>query len=75
MNIIVILHSSLFLSSLFAHVAGHFMTIDAHETWWVSLAVLANCSLNFYIYCLSGKTFRHEVRRFIQIVETLIFYK
>ncbi|CAF3866166.1 unnamed protein product [Adineta steineri] len=69
MNIVLILHSSLFLSSLFAHILGHFMTIEAHETWWVSLAILINCSLNFYIYCLSGKAFRNEIRRFIHRFE------
>lgn len=66
MNIVIILHSSLFLLSLFSHITGHFMGIEAHETWWASLAIVVNCSLNFYIYCLSGKAFRNEIRRFIQ---------
>ncbi|CAF1292746.1 unnamed protein product, partial [Adineta steineri] len=50
-------------------ILGYFMTIEAHETWWVSLAILINCSLNFYIYCLSGKAFRNEIRRFIHRFE------
>lgn len=66
MNIVLILHSILFLSSLFSHLIGHFMYIEAHETWWALLAIVINCSLNFYIYCLSGKAFRNEIRRFIQ---------
>ncbi len=70
MNIVLIFHSSLFLLSLFAHIIGHFVVILAHETWWVLLAVLMNCSLNFYIYCLSGKAFRNEIRRLIQCFKT-----
>ena len=66
MTIVLLLHSSLFLSSLFLHIVGHVMTVEAHETWWVSMAVLVNCSLNFYLYCLSGKAFRNEIHRFIQ---------
>jgi hypothetical protein len=42
------------------------MRIEAHETWWVSTAILVNCSLNFYVYCLSGKTFRNEIRRLFE---------
>ena len=63
MNVILLLHSSLFLTSLFCHIIGHFLVVEAHEVWWVLLAVLINCSLNFYIYCLSGKAFRNEIRR------------
>lgn len=66
MNIVLVLHSSLFLLSVICHIIGHFVTINAHETWWVLLAVLINCSLSFYIYCLSGKAFRHEIHLFIQ---------
>ncbi len=69
MNIVLILHSFLFLSSLFSHIAGHFMTVEAHETWWVSSAILINCSLNFYVYCLSGTPFRNEIHRFIRRFE------
>lgn len=66
MNTILVLHSSLFLCSLFSHILGHVMRIEAHETWWVSTAILINCSLNFYIYCLSGIAFRKEIRRLVQ---------
>ncbi len=30
------------------------------------MIILANCSLNFYIYCLSGRQFRHELKRIAQ---------
>jgi hypothetical protein len=70
MNAVLILHSSLFLTSLFSHIIGHFIVIEAHEVWWVSLVVLMNCSLNFYIYCLSGKAFRNEIRRLIKRCST-----
>ena len=66
MNTVLVLHSILFLCSLFSHIFGHGMRVEAHETWWVSTAVLINCSLNFYIYCLSGKAFRREIRRLVQ---------
>jgi hypothetical protein len=75
MNIVLILHSSLFLLSLLSHIAGHFMSIEAHETWWVLLAILGNCSLNFYVYCLSGKTFRQEINRFMQRLTNFFSYK
>ena len=64
MNVVLLLHSSLFLTSLLSHIVGHFLVSEAHEAWWVLLAVLINCSLNFYVYCLSGKAFRSEIRRF-----------
>ena len=75
MNIVLILHSFLFFLSLLSHIIGHFLSIEAHETWWILLAVLGNCSLNFYVYCLSGKTFRQEISRFIQRLTTPILYK
>ncbi len=74
MNIVLILHSTLFLSSLFAHIIGHFTVVEAHETWWILLSVLINCSLNFYVYCLSGKAFRNEIRRFIQRCKIRLSY-
>jgi hypothetical protein len=70
MNAVLIVHSSLFLSSLFSHAIEHFTSAEAHETWWISLTILINCSLNFYIYCLSGKAFRNEIRRLIQCFKT-----
>jgi magnesium-transporting ATPase (P-type) len=66
MNIVLILQSLLFLSSLFSHIIGHMMIVETFETWWVSLTVLINCSFNFYIYCLSGKAFRNEIYQFIR---------
>jgi len=73
MNIVLILHSSLFLASILLHIVGHFIVVEAHETSWVLLAILINCSINFYIYCLSGKAFRNEIRRFIQRLKTRLF--
>jgi hypothetical protein len=65
MNTVLILHSSLFLLSILAHIIGHLTVGEAHETWWVLLAVLINCSINFYVYCLSGKAFRNEIHRLL----------
>jgi hypothetical protein len=73
MNAVLILHSSLFLISFFSHILGHLIVIGTHETWWILLAILVNCSLNFYIYCLSGKAFRNEIRRFIRRLKTRSF--
>ncbi len=75
MNAVLILHSSLFLTSLFSHIIGHFIVAEAHEAWWVLLSVLMNCSLNYYIYCLSGQAFRNEIHRFIQRLKTRFFNK
>jgi hypothetical protein len=75
MNIVLILHSSLFLTSLISHMVGHLMAVEAHETWWVLLAVLGNCSLNFYVYCLSGNAFRQKINRCMHQLTTPIFYK
>ncbi|CAF0995808.1 unnamed protein product [Adineta steineri] len=72
MNIVLVLHSSLFLASLFSHVVGHFTIVEAHESWWVLLSILINCSLNFYVYCLSGTAFRNELRRLIQQCKILM---
>jgi hypothetical protein len=33
MNIVLILHSSLFLASLLSHIVGNFIFIEAHKTW------------------------------------------
>ena len=75
MNIVLLLHASLFLSSLLSHVVGHFTVKEAHEAWWVLLAILINSSMNFYLYCLSGKAFRNEVRRSIQKIKIELFRK
>ena len=63
MSNILILHSSLFLMSLLSHIVSHFMTEHAHAAWWVLLAILISCSLNFYVYFLSGRAFRNEICR------------
>ena len=73
MNIVLILHSTLFLASLLSHILGHFTGLEAHEVWWVSLTVLINCSLNFYVYCLSGRAFRNEIRRLIRRAKNVFF--
>ena len=73
MSIILILHSLLFLASLFSHIVGHIINTEAHETWWVLLAVLVNCSLNFYVYCLSGEAFRNEIYRRFQRLKIRFF--
>lgn len=75
MNIVLFLHSLLFFFSLLSHIGGHFMSIEAHETWWVILAVLLNSSLNFYIYCLSSKAFRKQTIRFIRHLTIRKFHK
>lgn len=75
MTQVLLLHSILFLASLLSHVAAHFVADEAHETWWVILAILVNCSLNFYIYCLSGKAFRNEICRFIQRFKVQLYHK
>jgi hypothetical protein len=73
MNTVLILHSTLFLASFLSHFLGHLTIVEVHETWWVLLAVLVNYSLNFYMYCLSGKAFRNEIRRFIRRLKTQTF--
>ncbi|CAF4356686.1 unnamed protein product, partial [Rotaria sordida] len=75
MNIVLVLHSLLFLSSLLAHILGHVLAVEAHEAWWVLLVILINCSLNFYVYCLSGKAFRNEIYWFIQRFKRLLFHR
>ncbi|UJR24055.1 hypothetical protein I4U23_027023 [Adineta vaga] len=75
MNIVLILHSCLFLSSLLSHIVGHFLSVDAHETWWVLLSVLMSCSLNFYVYCLSGRDFRLKILYLIRLFFIRIIYQ
>jgi hypothetical protein len=75
MNAVLVLHSSLFLLSILSHIAGHFMAVEAHETWWVLLTILANCSINFYLYCLSGQAFRQQIMFFIRQLATHSFSK
>jgi len=63
MNIVLILHSFLFcFSSLTASIV-HWSTSDPLLSYSASVVILANCSLNFYVYCLSGRSFRNEIRK------------
>ncbi|CAF1066661.1 unnamed protein product [Didymodactylos carnosus] len=63
MNMVLILHSCLFCFSSLTHTIVHLFTNNALLSNQVSVVILANCSLNFYVYCLSGKTFRSEILR------------
>ncbi|CAF1172085.1 unnamed protein product [Adineta steineri] len=63
MNIVLILHSLLFFFSFSATSLVYFSTSDAQLAYWTSIIILASCSLNFYVYCLSGKHFRRELKR------------
>ena len=63
MNIVLLLHSLLFFFSSSITSLVFFSTYDLRLAHWVSVIILANCSLNFYIYCLSGRQFRRELKR------------
>lgn len=63
MNIVLILHSFLFFLSSSVTSLVYFSTSDMMLAYWISVIILANCSLNFYIYCLSGGQFRLELKR------------
>ncbi len=63
MNIVLLLHSLLFFFSSSIASLVFFSTSDIVLAHWVSVIILANCSLNFYIYCLSGRQFRKELKR------------
>ncbi len=63
MNIVLILHSLLFFLSSSITSLVYFSTSDMILAYWMSVVILANCSLNFYIYCLSGRQFRTEIKR------------
>jgi hypothetical protein len=63
MNIVLIIHSVLFCFSSLTATIVHWSTSDALLSYWTSVVILANCSLNFYVYCLSGKSFRNEIRK------------
>ncbi|CAF1175629.1 unnamed protein product [Didymodactylos carnosus] len=70
MNIVLILHSCLFFFSSLTHTIVYWYTSDAVLSHWVSVIILANCSLNFYVYCLSGKIFRQEIQRILKRYKT-----
>ena len=63
MNIVLILHSLLFFLSSSVTSLVFFSTFDILLTHWISVIILATCSLNFYVYCLSGRQFRRELMR------------
>ena len=63
MNIVLILHSLLFFISSSITSIVYFSTSDMKVTFWMSVIILGNCSLNFYVYCLSGRQFRMEIQR------------
>jgi hypothetical protein len=63
MNIVLLLHSLLFFLSSSITSLVFFSTSDIVLAHWVSVIILANCSLNFYVYCLSGGQFRRELKR------------
>jgi len=64
--IVLVLHSLLLFSSFLCHIIGYLISTELCQMWWISLAIFINCSLNFYVYCLSDRTFRKETRRFIK---------
>jgi hypothetical protein len=66
MNIVLLLHSLLFFFSSSMTSLVYFSTSNIILAHWVSVIILANCSLNFYIYCLSGRQFRRELKRIAQ---------
>lgn len=63
MNIVLLFHSLLFFVSSSITSLVFFSTSDLVLAHWVSVIILANCSLNFYVYCLSGRQFRRELKR------------
>ena len=63
MNIVLLLHSLLFFLSSSVTSLVFFSTSNIVLAHWVSVIILANCSLNFYVYCLSGRQFRRELKR------------
>ncbi|CAM4964796.1 unnamed protein product [Rotaria socialis] len=63
MNIVLIIHSFLFCFSSLTATIVHWSTSDALLSYWTSVVILSNCSLNFYVYCLSGRSFRNEIRK------------
>ena len=63
MNIVLILHSLLFFLSSSVTSIVYYTISDMAVAAWMSVIILANCSLNFYVYCLSGRQFRTEIKR------------
>ena len=63
MNIVLIIHSCLFFFSSLTASIVHWTTSNPLLSHWISVVILGNYSLNFYVYCLSGKSFRNEIRK------------
>ncbi|CAF1651994.1 unnamed protein product, partial [Adineta ricciae] len=63
MNVVLIIHSFLFCFSSLTATIVHWSTFDYLLSYWTSIVILANCSLNFYVYCLSARSFRKDIRK------------
>jgi hypothetical protein len=63
MNAVLLFHSLLFFFSSTITSLVYLSTSDMILAYWISVVILANCSLNFYLYCLSGEQFRVELKR------------
>ncbi|CAF2111452.1 unnamed protein product [Rotaria magnacalcarata] len=67
MNVVLLLHSLLFFLSSCVASFVYFSTSDLKLSHLVSVTILANWSLNFYIYCVSGRQFRLELKRIAKL--------
>lgn len=74
MNVVLIIHSCLFFFSSLSATIVHWSTSDVLLSYWISVVILANCSLNFYVYCLSGKSFRREIRKLFAFYFQVYFW-
>ncbi|CAF0892970.1 unnamed protein product [Rotaria sordida] len=63
MNIVLIMHSFLFCFSSLTATIVYWSTSNVLLSYSTSVVILSNCSLNFYVYCLSGRSFRNEIRK------------
>ena len=74
MNVVLIIHSCLFFFSSLTATIVHWSTSDALLSYGISVVILANCSLNFYVYCLSGQSFRREINKLFYDYFQLYFW-
>ena len=63
MNIGLIIHSSIFCFSSLTSTIIHWTTSNVLLSYWSSVLILGNSSFYFYIYCLTGKSFRNEIQK------------
>lgn len=63
MNIALIIHSVLFCFSSLTSTMIHWTTSNVLFSYWSSVLILGNSAFYFYIYCLTGKSFRNEIRK------------